>query len=64
MFTLITRHSKIFFEKICLSNIKHDVITSKLPFLSLLHWECMSKYFLENFFHVCMAYTSTDKSAF
>ena len=37
---------------------------SKIPFLSLLPRECMSRYFFENFFHVCKANTSTDKNAF
>ena len=35
----------MFFEKIYLSNIEHDVATSKIPFLSLLSRECMSRYF-------------------
>ena len=39
----------MFFEKIYLSNIEHDVETSKIPFLSLLSRECMSRYFFENF---------------
>ena len=33
-----------------LSNIEHDVTTSKIPFLSLLPRECMSRYFLKTFF--------------
>ena len=40
----------MFFEKIYLSNIEHDVATSKIPFLSLLSRECMSRYFFEIFF--------------
>ena len=51
-------------RKIYLSNIEHDVMTSKTLFLSLLPRECMSSYFFENFFHVYNANTSTDKSAF
>ena len=64
MLILITRHKKVFLEKIYLSNIEHDVTTSKIPFLSLLPRECMSRYFFLNFFHVCNATTSTNKSAF
>ena len=64
MLILKTRHWKVFFEKIYLSNIEHDVTTSKIPFLSLLPRECMSRYFLKTFFHVCKANTSTGKSAF
>ena len=33
-------------------------------FLTLLPWECMSRYFFENFFLVCNANTSTDKVHF
>ena len=33
----------------CLSNIEHDVTTSKV-FLSPLPRECMSRYFLKTFF--------------
>ena len=40
----------MFFEKIYLSNIEHDVATSKIPFSSLLSRECMSRYFFENIF--------------
>ena len=64
MLILVTRHKKVIFEKISLSNIDHDVMTSKIPFLSLLPRECMARYLFENFFHVCKANTSTDKSAF
>ena len=54
MLNLLTRHKKVFFEKIHLSNIEpDDVTTSKTPFLSLLPRECMSRYFSENFFS-CM----------
>ena len=53
-----------FFEKIYLSNIEHDVTTSKIPFFITLLRECMSRYIFENFFHVCEANTSSDKSAF
>ena len=60
----ITRHLKIFLEKIYLSNREHDVMTSKVQFLSLLPRECMSRYFIGTFFHVYKANTSTDKSAF
>ena len=63
MLILKTRHLKVFFEKIYLSNIEHDVTTSKTLFLSLLPQDCI-RYFFENFFHVCNANTSTDKSAF
>ena len=44
MLILITRHSKVFFNKINLSNIEPDVTTSKIPFLSFLPRECMSRY--------------------
>ena len=47
---LITRHYKVFFEKIYLVNIQHDVTTAKIPFLSLLPRKCMSRYFSKNFF--------------
>ena len=51
MLILITRHSKVFFENIYLSNIEHDVTMSKVQFLSLLPRECMSSYFfLKTFF--------------
>ena len=50
MLILKARHQKVFFEKIYLSNIQHDVTTSKIPFLSLLPLECMSRYFLKTFF--------------
>ena len=39
-------------------------MTSKIPFLSLLPGECMSRYFFENFLHVCKANTSTAKVHF
>ena len=64
MLILITRHKKVIIENIYFSNIEHDVTTSKVPFLSLFSRECMSRYFSENFFHVCKANTSTNKSAF
>ena len=64
MLILKARHWKVFFEKIYLSNIENDAMTSKIPFFSLLPRECMSRYFFEIFFHVCKANTSTDKSAF
>ena len=64
MLILITRHKKVFFKNIFLSNKEHDVMTSKTPFISLLPRECMSRIFIENFVHVCNANTSTDKSAF
>ena len=64
MLILKVRKAKVLFENIYLANIEHDVTTSKIPFLSLLPRECMSRYFFENFFHVCKANTSTDKSAF
>ena len=54
MLISIKRHQKVFFGKIYLSNIKHDVTTSKTPFLSLLPRECMSRYFFENFFMYAM----------
>ena len=63
MLILKARHLKVFFEKIYLSNIEHDVATSKIPFLSLLSRECMPRYFFK-FFHACKANTRTDKSAF
>ena len=44
MLLLITRHQKVFFEKYILSNIEHGGMTSKIPFLSLLPWERMSRY--------------------
>ena len=50
MLTLITRHLKVFFEKIYLSNIEHEVTMTKTPFLSLLPPERMSRYFLKTFF--------------
>ena len=50
MLVLKARHLKVFFEKIYLSNIEHDVATSKIPFLSLLSRECMPRYFFFNFF--------------
>ena len=50
MLILITRHYKVLFEKIYLSNIEHDVMTSKISFFTLLLLECMSIYFFENFF--------------
>ena len=50
MLILITRHKKVFFEKkIVLSNIEHDVTTSKIPVLSLFPREWRSRYFFENF---------------
>ena len=64
MLILKARHLKVFFEKIYLSNIEHDVATSKIPFLFLLSRECMPRYFFLNFFHACKANTRTDKSAF
>ena len=54
----------VFFEKIYLSNMEHDVTTSKKTFSSLLSWKCMSIYFFENFIYVCKATTSKDKIAF
>ena len=63
MLILKARHKKVFFKKIYLSNIEHDVATSKIPFLSLLSRECMSRNFLK-IFHACKANTRTDKSAF
>ena len=63
MLILKARHLKVFFEKIYLSNIEHDVATSKIPFLSLLSRECMPRYFFL-IFHACKANTRTDKSAF
>ena len=45
MLILKARRLKVFFEKIYLSNIEHDVATSKIPFLSLLSRECMPRYF-------------------
>ena len=63
MFILITRHKRVFFEKIYLSNIENEVTRSKIPFLSLLPRECMSRYFLKTFY-ICNVTTSTDKSAF
>ena len=63
MLILITRHWKVFFEKTYLSNIEHDVTTSKIPFLSLLPRELLSRYFFK-VFYVCYANASTDKSAF
>ena len=44
----------MFFEKIYLSNIQHDVTTSKTPLLSFLSRECMSRYFLKTFFMYAM----------
>ena len=64
MLSLITRHKKVFFEKIYLSNIEHDATTPKTPILSLLPREYMSRHFFKNCFHVCNADSSTDKSAF
>ena len=52
MLILVSRHKKVFFKNILLSNIEHDVTTSKIPFLLLWPRECMSRYFFENFFHV------------
>ena len=37
-------------RKIYLSNIEHNVTTSKIPFLSLLPRECLSRYLLKTFF--------------
>ena len=54
MLILIARHLKVLFEIIYLSNIEHDVTASKTPFLSLLHQECMSRYFLKTFFMFAM----------
>ena len=64
MLTLIARLEKVFFEKMYLSNIEHDVMTSKIMLLSLLPRECLSRYFFKTFFYVCKANTNTDKSAF
>ena len=50
MLILKARHYKVIFEKIYLSNIEHDVTTSKIPFLSLLPRGCMSSYFLKTSF--------------
>ena len=47
-----------------LFNIEHDVTTSKIPFLSLLPRECMPRYFLKNFLHVCKANTVQTKVHF
>ena len=55
MLILKTRHKKVFFEKIYLTNIEHDATTSKIPFFSRLPRECMIRYFFENFFQVCKA---------
>ena len=49
MLILITRHKKVFFEKIYLSNIEHEVTTSKITFLALLPRKCMSRYFWKTF---------------
>ena len=54
MLILITRHLKVFYDKIYLSNIEYDVTTSKIPFLSFLPRECMSRYFLKTFFMYAM----------
>ena len=64
MFILITRHEKVFFNKVYLSNtcIELDVITSKISHFCLGS-VCLD-IVLKTFFHVCKATTSTDKSAF
>ena len=54
----------MFFEKIYLSNIKHHVATSKIPFVSLLSRECMSRYFFENFFMHAMPIPGQTKVHF
>ena len=64
MLILKARHKKVFFEKIYLSNIEYDVTTSKIPILSLLPRECMSRSFFENFFRAYKANISTDKMHF
>ena len=42
-------------RKIYLSNIKHDVTTSKTQFLSLLPQECLARYCFEFFFMYAMS---------
>ena len=64
MLIIITRHKKVFFEKIYLSSIEHDVTTSKIPFLSLLPRECVSRYFLKTFFMYAMPITVQTKLHF
>ena len=50
-------------KKIYLSNIEHEVTTSKIPFYHFcLGSACLDIF--ENFLHVCKATTSTDKSPF
>ena len=42
MLILITRHEKVFFEKIYLSNIENGVMTPKTPFSTLLPRDILS----------------------
>ena len=62
---LITRHTKVFFKKIYLSNIEHGVMTSKTPFFYhfCLGNACL-EFVLKLFFYKCNANTDTDKSSF
>ena len=50
MLVLITRHNKVFLEKIYLSTIEHDVTTSKIPFLSICLGGVSLDIFLKTFF--------------
>ena len=63
MLILITKHKNVFFEKY-IYQILNMTSRRQKTFKSLLPRECMSRYFFENFFHVCNANTSKDKSTF
>ena len=54
MLILLTRHWKVFFEKIYLSSIERDVATSKIPFYHFcLGSVGLEYFFFGKFFHVC-----------
>ena len=50
MLILITRHKKVSFEKIYLSNIEHDVTNSKIPFYHFCLGSVCLDIFLKTFF--------------
>ena len=50
MLILITRHKKVFFEKIYLSTIEHDVTTSKYRFYHFCLGSVCLDIFLKTFF--------------
>ena len=49
MLILITRHKKVFFTKMYLSTIEHDVTTSKIPFYYFCQGSVCLDIFLKTF---------------